>query len=69
MARPQEKVGTAQQRFALATALEAKGQFAEAAAALEQLVPGDIKGLAPLAQRYTLFTDPDGGILDDLMRT
>jgi glycine cleavage system T protein (aminomethyltransferase) len=41
--------------------------IAEAAAALELLVPGDIKGLAPLAQRYTLFTDPAGGILDDLM--
>jgi aminomethyltransferase len=41
--------------------------IAEAAAALELLVPGDIKGLPPLAQRYTLFTDADGGILDDLM--
>ena len=41
--------------------------IAEAAAALELLVPGDIKGLPPLSQRYTLFTDADGGILDDLM--
>jgi aminomethyltransferase len=41
--------------------------IAEAAAALELLVPGDIKELPPLSQRYTLFTDPQGGILDDLM--
>jgi aminomethyltransferase len=37
------------------------------AAALETLVPGDIVGLAPLRQRYTLFTSESGGILDDLM--
>ncbi|WP_119462121.1 glycine cleavage system aminomethyltransferase GcvT [Rhodospirillaceae bacterium SYSU D60014] len=43
--------------------------FADAAAALETLVPGDIQGLAPLRQRYTLFTDETGGILDDLMVT
>jgi aminomethyltransferase len=43
--------------------------FADAAAALETLVPGDIQGLAPLRQRYTLFTDEAGGILDDLMVT
>lgn len=38
-----------------------------AAAALERLVPGEIAGLKPGAQRYTLFTDEAGGILDDLM--
>lgn len=38
-----------------------------AAAALERLVPGDIVGLKPGRQRYTLFTDDAGGILDDLM--
>jgi aminomethyltransferase len=37
------------------------------AAALEQLVPGDILGLKPGRQRYTLFTNEAGGILDDLM--
>jgi len=37
------------------------------AAALERLVPGDIAGLPPGRQRYTLLTDPRGGILDDLM--
>jgi glycine cleavage system T protein (aminomethyltransferase) len=38
-----------------------------AAAALERLVPGDILGLKPGRQRYTLLTDEVGGILDDLM--
>jgi aminomethyltransferase len=37
------------------------------AAALERLVPGDILGLKPGRQRYTLLTDEEGGILDDLM--
>ncbi len=39
------------------------------AAALEALVPGDIKGLAPGAMRYTLLLNEGGGILDDLMVT
>jgi aminomethyltransferase len=43
------------------------GDVAAAAAALETLVPGDIKGLAPLRQRYSLLLDDNGGILDDLM--
>jgi aminomethyltransferase len=42
---------------------------AGAAAALETLVPGDIAGLKPGRMRYTLFTNPAGGILDDLMVT
>ena len=37
------------------------------AAALEHLVPGDLIGLKPGRQRYTLFTNEAGGILDDLM--
>jgi aminomethyltransferase len=36
-------------------------------AALENLMPGDIIGLAPMRQRYSLLMDPGGGILDDLM--
>ncbi len=40
-----------------------------AAAALETLVPGDIVGLAPTAQRYTVLTNDAGGILDDLLVT
>lgn len=42
---------------------------ADAAAALETLVPVDILGIAPLRQRYALFTNAAGGILDDLMVT
>ncbi|MDQ2762559.1 MAG: glycine cleavage system aminomethyltransferase GcvT [Pseudomonadota bacterium] len=37
------------------------------AAALESLVPGDIVGLNPGRQRYTLLTNEAGGIIDDLM--
>lgn len=40
---------------------------ADAAAALETLLPADIVGLAPGRQRYTFFTAENGGILDDLM--
>ena len=40
---------------------------ADAAAALETLVPVDIVGLATGLQRYALFTNEAGGIEDDLM--
>jgi aminomethyltransferase len=42
---------------------------ADAAAALETLVPVDVVGLAEGKQRYALFTNDAGGILDDLMVT
>src|SRR5450755_3681727 len=42
---------------------------ADAAAALETLVPVDLIGLAEGRQRYALFTNEEGGILDDLMVT
>ena len=42
---------------------------ADAAAALETLVPVDVVGLAVGKQRYALFTNEAGGILDDLMVT
>ena len=49
------------------------GQFrlsgADAKIALERLVPVDIVDLAPMQQRYALFTADNGGILDDLMVT
>lgn len=38
-------------------------------AALERLVPGDIAALGPGRQRYSMFTNDRGGILDDLMIT
>jgi len=37
------------------------------ATALETLVPGDILGLAPGRQRYTMFLNDQAGILDDIM--
>lgn len=42
---------------------------ADAAAALESLVPVDIVDLGLFKQRYALFTNAQGGILDDLMVT
>ncbi len=42
---------------------------AGAAVALEKLVPMDIVGLGALCQRYALFTNEQGGILDDLIVT
>lgn len=43
------------------------GRPEEAALAFERLVPVDAFGLAEGRQRYGLFTDAAGGILDDLM--
>jgi aminomethyltransferase len=43
------------------------GRIEDAALALERLVPQDILALAPGRQRYALFTNESGGILDDLM--
>jgi aminomethyltransferase len=43
------------------------GNVADAALALERLVPQDILSLAPGRQRYAQFTNGAGGILDDLM--
>jgi aminomethyltransferase len=43
------------------------GKVEDAARALEALVPVDILGLKEGRQRYALFTNDDGGIMDDLM--
>ena len=43
------------------------GQIADAARALEDLVPADIAALKPGRQRYTQFTTDEGGIIDDFM--
>ena len=43
------------------------GRVEDAARALEWLVPQDILALPPGRQRYALFTNEAGGILDDLM--
>lgn len=45
------------------------GNLADAALALEALVPVDLLSLAEGRQRYALFTTPEGGISDDLMVT
>lgn len=42
---------------------------AKAAQALEKLVPVDIVDLPQMRQRYALFTNEQGGVLDDLMVT
>ena len=47
--------------------LRPKGTYAETALALESLMPVDVLGLAVGRQRYGMFTDAAGGILDDLM--
>jgi aminomethyltransferase len=39
----------------------------DVAAALERLTPGDLLGLRPGRQRYSLLTNEAGGIIDDLM--
>ena len=45
------------------------GRYETAAAALETLVPADVMALKPGQQRYSQFTNAEGGILDDLMIT
>ena len=49
------------------------GQFLlggdSAAQQLERLCPGDITGLQPGQQKYTVFTNAQGGIIDDLIIT
>lgn len=43
------------------------GRIEDAARAFEGLVPVDLLGLGAGRQRYAMFTDETGGILDDLM--
>jgi aminomethyltransferase len=43
------------------------GQNADAA--LEKLLPGDLRALADMKPKYSLLLDDDGGIIDDLMAT
>lgn len=47
--------------------LPKSGNIADAARALERLVPADILGMAPDRQRYVVFTNDSGGIHDDAM--
>ena len=47
--------------------LRPKGSYEQTALAFEALMPVDVLGVAPGRQRYGLFTNDKGGILDDLM--
>lgn len=47
--------------------LRPKSDMAALCAGFESLMPVDVAGLAQGRQRYGLFTNDDGGILDDLM--
>ncbi len=51
------------------TTLSGDAAHAKISGIFEQLVCGDIAGLAPGEMRYTLLLNEDGGILDDLMVT
>ncbi len=39
----------------------------DALGAIERLVPGRLTGLQPYRQKYTVLTNPEGGIIDDVM--
>jgi aminomethyltransferase len=47
--------------------LRPKGSYEATALAFEALMPVDVLGVKPGRQRYGLFTNDQGGILDDLM--
>lgn len=47
--------------------LEGDEAHKKVAALIERLVPADIQGLKPGQVRYTMITNEDGGVLDDLM--
>ncbi len=51
----------------LATPTEDEDDFREIAGLVEPLICGDLGGLAPGRQKYSLLMADDGGILDDLM--
>ncbi len=47
--------------------LEGEAAHKKAASLIERLVPADIQGLKPGQVRYTMITNAEGGVLDDLM--
>src|SRR5512145_2721868 len=47
--------------------LEGDAAHKKIAALIERLVPADIQGLKPGQVRYTMITNAEGGVLDDLM--
>jgi aminomethyltransferase len=47
--------------------LEGEAAHKKVASLIERLVPADIQGLKPGQVRYTMITNAEGGVLDDLM--
>jgi aminomethyltransferase len=47
--------------------LEGDAAHKKVASLIERLVPADIQGLKPGQVRYTMITNAEGGVLDDLM--
>ncbi len=47
--------------------LEGEDAHKKVASLIERLVPADIQGLKPGQVRYTMITNAEGGVLDDLM--
>jgi len=47
--------------------LEGEEAHTKVASLIERLVPADIQGLKPGQVRYTMITNEEGGVLDDLM--
>lgn len=47
--------------------LQGDAAHKKVASLIERLVPADIQGLKPGQVRYTMITNDDGGVLDDLM--
>ena len=58
---------TAAALFDVSHMCQARIRGAGAAQAFERLVPGDVAGLGEGELRYTVFTNEQGGVLDDLI--
>jgi aminomethyltransferase len=58
---------TAAALFDVSHMCQARIRGASAAQAFERLVPGDVAGLSEGELRYTVFTNEQGGVLDDLI--
>ena len=58
---------TAAALFDVSHMCQARIRGAGAAQAFERLVPGDVAGLSEGELRYTVFTNEQGGVLDDLI--
>ena len=59
--------GRASLRCRRGTASKARRRTRRSPSLIERLVPADIQGLKPGQVRYTMITNAEGGVLDDLM--